>query len=111
MKPSFSPFEATASELNAIKLTKMMNAFGYFGGELIELSKRHSIMLENLPKANEINTDSELQRSNQAYDDCLAILANLKREYLSVKDSMESTLKEASSLLIKGYAPDDEDYW
>jgi len=93
-------FEPTASELNDLKLTKMIRELGWFGAELTNLAQEHRRMTEETGK-----------ESDSAYWNCMEIINRVGDDYLSVKDHIDSTISEAKELLGKEYGPADEEYW
>jgi len=90
-------FEPTTSELNDLKLAKIVKELRYFGSELVELQRHHNTMKEEYGK-----------ESHYAYENCVEILEKLKDDYLTLKDNMDSTIKEVLFLLEEEYGPADQ---
>lgn len=89
-----TPFEPTQSELNDIKLTKMIRELGWFGAELSNLAQEHRKMTEETGK-----------ESDYAYQHCMEILGRVKDDYLAYKDHIGSVILEAEILLEEEYGP------
>jgi len=104
-----TPFEPTQSELNDIKLHKMIIELGYYGNDLVRVAQAYQEM-----------KDTSGEKSHKAYIECKEALDSVISNFLSgkpfISESLEEnkgntilkTLTESEILLEEEWGPADE---